>query len=1100
MNAPERPRTDEESQAKVPALALLVKLGWTYIAPEACLKARGSERAVLMEGVLRDWLSAHRFTYRGQAYPLSSGGIAQVIKAVTDTGLSEGLTPANERITRHLVFGVTVSEFMPDGHKHSVTVPLVDFASPAKNGLHVTEELSVEREGAHGHYRPDIVLFVNGIPLAVIEAKRPVGTNPDKDMLKEGMSQHLRNQKPDGIRPLYAYAQLLLAISGAEARYGTTETPMKFFAAWREEETPKAEIEGTVNQPLSPAQQAALFAERPAHVRRHFEGLWSQPVVATGQDATIIGLLSPGRLLAFIRYFILFDEKAGKIAARYQQVSGVKAMLSRIGERSRDGGREGGVIWHTTGSGKSYTMVFLLKALLVDDELSRCRVIVVTDRTDLERQLSGTFLSGGAFGSAVATRKEGATSKAESGRDLALRIGKGTDRITFTLLQKFNSATRLPECHNASSDIIVLVDEGHRSHGGENHERMRKALPNAAFIAFTGTPLLKDDKTQNKFGPILHAYTMQRAVEDGTVTPLLYEERRPQVDINEQAIDNWFDKITSALSDDQKADLKKKFATRGSIYRASNRIDLIAMDIAEDFSRNWKDLGLKAQLATDSKLSAIRYKTALDATGLVTSAIIISQPDTREGHEDTDEQKTPEVQKWWAANVGNDAEGYEKRTIEHFATEGAPDILIVVDKLLTGFDEPRNTVLYIDKYLKDHNLLQAIARVNRLHEAKKYGYLVDYRGILKELDTSLTAYQDLAERTQGGFDIDDLTGIYANVATEYKRLPGLHAALWAIFAGVKNKGDREQFRRVLVPDTMLGEDGTSYDRNQKVREDFYAALTEFGMCLKLALSSRAFFEDTAFDEKTIAGYKKDLAFFTDLRIQAKRDAGETVDFSSYEKQIRNLVDKQVVGVKVHEAKGVIDITGMAEDGQEFLHDTPESWSEEKTRAETDVIKTRLTRTIEQELADDPYAQAVFSELLRRAIHEAEALFGHPNKQYVLFKDLEEQARARANPYVPDRFGDNRHAQAYYGLFPLVLGEVDAKGRGEEWLVAEAFHIDKTVDDAVAKHSINPANVEAEIRRELLPRYFKELGGLDNANKLIDRVVEIVRLGVSRGTL
>lgn len=1100
MTTLQRPRTDEEAQAKVPALALLMKLGWVYLAPEACLTMRGSERAVLMELVLREWLGAYRFTYRGQDYPLSSSGIAQVVKAVTDTGLAEGLTPANERITRHLSFGVTVTEFMPDGHRHSVTVPLLDYAHPERNLLHVTEELSVEREGAHGHYRPDIVLYVNGLPLAVIEAKRPVGSNPDKDMLKEGVSQHLRNQKPDGIRPLYAYAQLLLSISGADTRYGTTETPMKFYAAWREEETPKADIEALVNRPLTPEQHVALFAERPVHMRRHFEGLWSSSIVATGQDTALAGLLSPQRLLEFIRYFTLFDEKAGKIVARYQQVSGVKSMLGRVTERNRDGGREGGVIWHTTGSGKSYTMVFLLKALLIDDELSRCRVIVVTDRTDLERQLSGTFMSGGAFGSAVATKKEGAASKADSGRDLARRIGKGTERITFTLLQKFQSATRLPECNNPSPDIIVLVDEGHRSHGGENHERMRKALPNAAFIAFTGTPLLKDDKTQNKFGPILHAYTMQRAVEDGTVTPLLYEERKPLVDINEEAIDNWFDKITAGLSDEQKADLKKKFATRGSIYRSGNRIDLVAMDIAEDFSRNWKDLGLKAQLATDSKLSAIRYKEALDATGLVTSAIVISPPDTREGHEDTDEAKTPEVQKWWAANVGSNAEDYEKRVIEHFGTEGAPDILIVVDKLLTGFDEPRNTVLYIDKYLKEHNLLQAIARVNRLHEAKKYGYLVDYRGILKELDTSLTAYQDLAERTQGGFDIDDISGIYANVATEYKRLPALHDAVWAIFKGVKNKGDREQFRRVLVPDTALGENGVSYDRNQKVREDFYAALTEFGMCLKLALSSRAFFEDTAFDEKTIATYKKDLAFFTELRIQAKQDAQETVDFSTYEKQIRNLVDKQVIGVDVKAAGGIIDITGMAEEGDEFVFDAPESWSEEKTRAETDVIKTRLTKTIEQELADDPYAQAVFSELLRKAIHDAEALFDHPHKQYVLFKDLEQQANVRANPYVPERFGDNRHAQAYYGLFPLVLGEVAAKERGEEWLVTEAFHIDKTVDDAVARHSINPANVEKEIRQVLLPRYFKELGGLEQATALIDRVVEIMRLGVSRGTL
>lgn len=1101
MNAPQRPRTDEESQAKVPALALLMKLGWTYLTPNLCLAARSRERAVLMQDALKHWLSAYRFIYRGAEHPLSSGGIAQVLKAITDTGLSEGLTAANERVTKHLTLGVTVSEFMPDGHRHSVTVPLIDFTRPERNLLHVTEELSVEREGAHGHFRPDIVLYVNGIPLAVIEAKRPVGSNPDKDMLKEGISQHLRNQKPDGIRPLYAYAQLLVSISGTDARYGTTETPLKFYAAWREEEISPDEVTALVNSPLSREQHEVLFAERPAFLRSHFAALWSSPVLTTAQDAAVIGLFSPARLLEFIRYFTLFDRKVGKIVARYQQISGVKSMLARVSERNRDGGREGGVIWHTTGSGKSYTMVFLLKALLINDELSRCRIIVVTDRIDLERQLAGTFMSGGAFGSAVATKKEGLNAKAETGRDLARRIGSGTERITFTLLQKFNSATRHAECHNDSSDLIVLVDEGHRSQGGENHERMRKALPNAAFIAFTGTPLLKDDKTQNKFGPILHAYTMQRAVEDGTVTPLLYEERRPVVDINEQAIDNWFEKITAGLSDDQKADLKRKFATRGSIYRAGNRIELIAMDIAEDFLRNWKGLGLKAQLATDSKLSAIRYKEALDATGLVTSAVVISAPDTREGHEDTNEAKTPEVQKWWAANVGSDHEAYERRVIEDFSTDGPPDILIVVDKLLTGFDEPRNTVLYIDKYIREHNLLQAIARVNRLHEQKPYGLLIDYRGILKELDTSLTAYQDLAERTQGGFDIDDINGIYADISTEYKRLPALHATIWAIFSGVKNKSDREQFRRVLVPDAVLDADGMSYDRNQKVRDDFYVALMEFGICLKLALSSRAFFEDSAFDEATITSYKKDLKFFSDLRIQAKLDAQEVVDFSAYEKQIRHLVDKQVIGVDIKESGGILDVTNIAAgDLTGSQENNPTLWGEEKTRAETDVIKTRLTKIIEQDLADDPYAQAVFSELLRNAIREAEALFDHPFKQFLLFKDLEEKAKSRENPNLPDRFGDNRHAQAYFGLFSLVLVQTEIQERGEEWLVAEAFFINGIVNDAVAKYSINPANIEAEIRRELLPRYFKELGGLEKATALIDRVVEIVRLGVNRGTL
>lgn len=1083
------PDTREEAASKLPALHVLISMGWDYLSPANALALRGSERGVLLEPVLRERLKGHRFDFKGQPYPLSAGGIDQVVREISATGLNEGLIPANEAIYKHLTLGITVTEFV-DGQRTSVTVPLIDWADPAANILQVTEELGVERPAGIGRFRPDVVCYVNGIPLVVIEAKRPVSSTKDKAMVDEGISQHLRNQKTDGIQDLYAYSQLLLSISGNDGRYGTTGTDKKFWGAWTEEEITESQMQAVKSTPLSGAQREALFADKPKWMRDDFDRLHSGPVWPTEQDRLIISLLRPDRLLDFTRRFIFFDRKLGKIAARYQQVQGAKAILTQVSHQKPDGSREGGVIWHTTGSGKSNLMVFLTKALLLDAELAGCRIIIVTDRVDLEKQLAATFMTGGAFGSAVATKKEGETSKVQSGRDLAKRIGSGSERIIFTLLQKFNSATKLPECKNTSDKIIVLADEGHRSQGGENHERMRQALPNAAFIAFTGTPLLKEDKTRNKFGPILHAYTMQDAVEDGAVTPLVYEERRPVVDINEAAIDAWFDKYTTSLSDNQKSDLKQKYSSRGQIYGAANRIDLIAYDIAIHFTENFAKLklGLKAQLATDSKLSAIRYKKALDETGLVTSAVVISAPDTREGHDDTDDAKTPEVQTWWKMNVGNDAEVYETDVIERFGTDGAPDILIVVDKLLTGFDEPRNAVLYIDKHLKGHNLLQAIARVNRLHEAKQFGYLIDYRGILAELDTSIQDYADLASQTQAGYEIDDLAGTVTNVSVEYKRLPGLHDALWAIFGGVQNKQDVEQFRRVLVPKTADDGAGHSIDANQKVREDFYDALTEFGMCLKLALSSRTFFEDGAFDEKTIQGYKRDLRFFTELRVQAKRDAQETVDFSEYEDQIRRMVDKQVIGQEVVDPEGFIrvDTLGQADD--------PEDWSDEKTRTEADVIKTRIRKTIEQDLIDDPYAQRVFSELLKEAILAAEAMFDHPGKQYVMFKDLEEQVSGRNTPGVPDRFADHPRAQSYYGA---LLEQLNGAEQDEEVLIAEAMHIDSTVDDAVQTHSINPGSIESEIRKALLPRYFKFLGGLDSANALIDQIVGIVRAGATK---
>lgn len=1098
------PNSREQYSAHLPALHLLCNLSWNFLSSSEALTLRGSTREALLKSRLIEVLQTRRYQYKGEWYPLSPSGIEQIVRELSALSLAEGLMPANERLYGKLALGITVTEFMPDGKKHQPTIAVIDWTDASANRWDVTEELQVlSAQGTH-HRTPDVVAYANGIPLAVIEAKRPEsggGSHPSKAMVQEGISQHLRNQRPDEIPNLFAYAQLLLSISQTEGRYGTTHTAAKFWAKWREEEFDDAHLQTVKNAPLPPGVRAALFEGKPASLATYFDTLWSAPMQATEQDRLLVSLLTPSRLLEFLRGYVLFDRKVGKIVARYQQFFGIRALLSRISQKKPDsqgGGREGGVIWHTTGSGKSFTMVFLTKALLLVERLKECRIVVVTDRVDLETQLSRNFMTGGAFGSSIATQKDGERSRTLSGRDLAQRIGKGTERITFTLVHKFNTASKLPECRNDSADMIVLVDEGHRSHGGETHERMKKALPKAAYIAFTGTPLLKDEKTSNKFGPIVHAYTMQRAVEDETVAPLLYEERVPELDINEEAVNRWFDKITSNLSDAQRSDLKRKFAKKGAIYGAANRIELIAWDIATHFNENIKKLGLglKGQVATDSKLDAIRYKKALDETGLVTSAIVISAPDTREGNSEVDEDTLPEVQKWWKqamATSGNDPEAYEKQVISDFGTDGAPDLLIVVDKLLTGFDEPRNTVLYIDKPLKGHNLIQAVARVNRLHDAKRYGVLVDYRGILKELDTAIRAYQDLESRTQGGFDVQDLEGLYHQFSTEYKRLPALHEQLWSFFKSVINKLDREQYRKVLAPRFVKDADGTEYDERQKLRDDFYDALTAFGLCLQTALSSRSFFEDKSFSEELIARYKSDLRFFTELRQTARRDAMETVDYSVYEEQIRKLVDKQVIGTEVREPEGVYLVHQLGQ--AEKLED----WSEEKTRNETDMIRTRLRKTIEQELAADPYAQKVFGELLRQAIAEAEAMFDHPLKQYALFKSFEEKVGLRVTPGIPDALSGNPHAKAHFGVIRLVLGEESFAALSADdvdRLVQQSLAIDTVVKDAVAENSLNPQNIEAAIRKGLLPLLFGSLG-LDSAKQVVEQVIQITRIGLSK---
>ncbi len=1084
------PKFQEHYSAKLPALVLLSTLGWTYFSPEQALAAReGKTEQVVLRQLLHQYLQGYRFRFAGYDHPLSAQSIAQILNEVCSPALNEGLLKANERLYNHMLYGMAVTEFV-NGKKVSPTVALIDWANVGNNQLVVTDEFSVLRSNGVDSRRPDMVCFVNGLPLVVIEAKRPDGATGKGPTIDEGISQSLRNQRQDEIPQLFAYSQLLLSINGHEGRYGTCGTPLKFWAAWREEDLTEAKMHALKNTVLDAAQQQALFGARPHADLAWYQSWCGGELAVSDQDRLLISLLSPERLLELMRYFVLFDRKVGKIVARYQQVFGIKRLIERVNTKKPGGGREGGVIWHTTGSGKSLTMVFLSKAMILHDSLKACRIVVVTDRIDLETQLSNTFASSGE----LAVSQDRAAAMATSGTRLAEQIGQGQERIVFSLIQKFNTATKLPQCVNTSEDIIVLIDEGHRSQNGENHQRMIKALPNAAFVAFTGTPLLKDDKTTTKFGSIIHAYTMQRAVEDGTVTPLLYEERKPDLNVNERAIDSWFERITDGLTTEQKADLKRKFAQKKQVYSADDRIRLIAHDIADHFSRNI-DEGLKGQLACDSKASAIKYKQYLDEIGLFESAVVMSAPDTREGNTAVDEAALPEVNRWWKKNVGNeDEQAYTKKVIERFGRDNELKLLIVVDKLLTGFDEPRNTVLYIDKPLKQHNLIQAIARVNRLHPQKQYGLLIDYRGVLAELDTTIEKYQDLASRTQSGYDINDLDGLYTAMSNEYTRLPQLYQDLWAVFAGVANKQDIEQLRQVLVP-KMVEREGFMQDMNLKVREDFFDALSAYARCLKVALQSADFFEDKSVTEADRDRYKDALKQFSSLRALALQDTGARIDYGDYAAQVKKLLDKHVVGVGVQEAQGVYQVGGMKQ-----AQVVPQAWSDDKTRNETDIIKTRLVRTIEQDLRDDPYAQEAFSYLLKRAITEAELLFEHPLKQYMLFHEFEAQVQARRLDDIPDVFGGNHHAQAYFGVFKKTLPQVFALGDEQvqaQW-VQLAFAIDEQVAKSVRAHSINVQNREADLHQALLPVLFKACkdigGGMDQANNMMTQIVHIMRVG------
>ncbi|ELA7942942.1 type I restriction endonuclease subunit R [Vibrio parahaemolyticus] len=1080
------PNFREEQSAKIPALTLLSNLGYIFVPPSECLVKRGSLSVVILPDVLREVLKHKTFKFMGKEHKLSESAIDKIIHELANPAMNEGLKAANEKIYNALTYGISIIEFI-DGKKANPTINVIDWQTPSNNQFHFTEELIVENAHGTANRIPDIVCFVNGLPWVVIEAKRPDSSHEGKPTVAEGISQNIRNQKVDEIPHLFAYSQLLLSVNGHDGLYGTCGTPEKFWAKWKEEEITEATFERLKNTPLTQDELDLIFNHRPAKVRDEYLSLIAGgKLVVTDQDRLLVSLLRHDRLLEMTQLFTLFDKKVGKIVARYQQVFGIKALIERVTSFDEKGARNGGVIWHTTGSGKSFTMVFLSKALIWIKELAKCRVVVVTDRVDLEDQLSKTFASGGAL-----SEKDRESAKATTGRRLAEQIGKGNERIIFSIINKFGTAIELPECYNDSPDIIVLVDEGHRSQNGENNIRMQQALPKAAYVGFTGTPLLQDDKTENKFGKIIHSYTMQQAVEDKTVTPLLYEERVPDLSTNDKALDAWFDRITDKLSEKQRTDLKRKFSQKGQIYQTEGRIELIAHDISDHF-QNFKNQGLKGQLACDSKASAIQYKKLLDQIGKVTSVVAMSPPDTREGHDTVDGESKDIVQNWWKENVGNqDEKAYTQHIIDEFGKDDGPDIMIVVDKLLTGFDEPKNTVLYIDKPLKQHNLIQAIARVNRLHQKKQFGYLIDYRGILKELDASIASYQELEERIKGGFDIDDLKGLYSRMDTEYKKLPGFYSDLWAIFEGVQNRQDGQALRQALAPkiDTI---DGQLTDTNQKKREDFYSALTAFSNCLKVALQSATYFEDKSFDDRREL-YKKTLKSMSELRKQVREDAEETVDYDEYAENIRTMLDKHIGGVEIQESKGAYLVGNMGKNVK------PEELTDDEARNKKDAITGRVTKMIEQDLADDPYAQEYFSKLLKQAIQQAKDMFDAPVKQYLLFADFEEQVKERNIDGIPtDRFAEldpkvKRHVQAYFGLFLKHLSDVTSLS--EEDRFNYAMQIDEVVTASVAEFSINPQEIENQIRRKLLPVLFKAIG-MDTAKLIIADVIQITRLGVA----
>jgi len=692
-------------------------LNYRYLGDWECREGNSN----IEEALLAAWL-----TRQGHSKPIIGKVLYELSKARAVSG-SKTLYDANREVYGLLRYGVKVR---PDIGEQHITVWLIDWENPQYNNFAIAEEVTIAGENSK---RPDIVLYVNGIALGALELKRSIVS------VSEGIRQNLDNQKKVFIRPFFATVQLVMAGSETEGlRYGVIETPEKYYLRWKEADAPPAAGENPLLRELS-------------------------------------RICRKERLLEIVHDFIVFDRGIKK-TCRHNQYFGVRAAQERVKRH------EGGIIWHTQGSGKSLIMVWLAK--WIREHVPGARVLLVTDRTELDDQIEKVFK--GVSEDIYRTR---------SGADLVRVLNTDTEWLVCSLIHKFGRGddlsdadlqtyieeiqSHLPGGFSPKGEFFVFVDECHRTQSGKLHQAMKVLLPGAMLIGFTGTPLLKQDRQKSieVFGPYIHTYKYDEAVRDGVVLDLQYEARDIDQSITSQEkIDQWFEIKTRGLTDAARAQLKKRWGTMQKVLSAQDRLEKIVADILLDMElRDRLRSGRgNALLVTSSIYSACRFFEMFQKTDLAGKCAIITSytpsPADIKG-EETGEGLTERLRQYgiyrkMLAEHFDEPEDAAMYKVEQFEQEaknrfinepGQMKLLIVVDKLLTGFDAPPATYLYIDKQMRDHGLFQAICRVNRLDgEDKEYGYIIDYKDLFRSLEKSL---KDYTGEAFGGFDKEDVSGL-----------------------------------------------------------------------------------------------------------------------------------------------------------------------------------------------------------------------------------------------------------------------------------------------------------------------------------------------------
>lgn len=900
----------EETQVEIPFIEQLKTYGYTYLTSAELDQERSSQAAVLLEDRFR--MSVHRLNPW-----INETNLEKVIRRFA-TPQAEDLWHMNKQIFDWLFGeGITVVQDLGSGNKNQ-SVKLFDYETIENNDFMVTNQFSVTN--ALGTVIPDVLIFVNGLPLVIIECKSPK-LAPEKQLPEahRQIDRYVRESEK-----LFWYNQIVILTSRDRAKTATLFTPAKHYSVWKDP------------YPLSLEEVGSDYP----------------------QDILIAGMLKKEVLLDLMRNFIVYDGKVKKLA-RYQQYRAVNKAIERI-EQNKKASQRGGVVWHTQGSGKSLTMVFLSKKLRRIQQLKNPMIVIVTDRTDLDNQITGTFRDCGFS----------APQQAQSVEDLKLQLLKGQGTTVMTLIEKFqtNGSDSFPLI-SEDENIIVMTDESHRSQYKTFAMNMRKALPNATFIGFTGTPIDKKERsTTGTFGAYIDKYTIEQAVADGTTVPIFYESRLPDLQVRGDSLDELFNRSFSEYDEDSKEKIKQKYVINDLVLTSPERMRDVALDIVKHFEETVLVNGYKAQLVAVSRKAAAAYKELIDSftNDAFETALIVSN-----GHNDEEDlakhHKTKQE---------------ERELIERFKKPFKEDklaMLIVCDKLLTGFDAPVEQVMYLDKPLKEHNLLQAVARTNRRYDDNKsYGLIVDYFGVSRFLDEALSV-----------FSSNDIKGALHSIDEEIPRLEQRQRQVMRYFDGLQPQQREEAILRLS---------------DENIRTNFDQSYKRFAESMDRVLPNPK--AERFLPTLKWTGTIRQLA-------RSKFAIDDTMDISDCGEKVRQIVQDYIHsnGIIAHEPISILDASFKAD-------------VEANTKPETKAAQMEhaIKKEISVKLREDEVFYTSLKDKVEALVEE------YKNRQLTIEELLEELEKVREE-LVKKAAGKtdsglNSLQEPYYNKLSEVIEEVD----------------------------------------------------------------------------